>query len=95
MNQIHRRQPNTERLLGGTPLGVAVRLLITCFIVGLILTVLNVTPADILAWLSERARALSNLGFSTFREVAPILLLGAVVVIPIWLIVRVVRLLGR
>lgn len=95
MSEIEKRRSATERVLGGSPLGVIIRLAILSFVVGLILRALNLNPADIVFWLEERLRALSNIGFETFQEIGTIILLGAVIVIPIWLILRVLRLIGR
>ncbi|MEM9224822.1 MAG: DUF6460 domain-containing protein [Pseudomonadota bacterium] len=95
MSDTNRQRTSVERVLGGSPLGVFVRLIITSFIVGLILRALDVSPGDILFWLENRLRSLSNLGFDTVEQFGAILILGAVVVVPIWLIVRALKLFGR
>jgi len=74
---------------------VIVRLVITSFVVGLILRALGVRPGDIVTWVSARIEDLSNIGLDTVEQALNILLLGAVVVVPIWLLVRLVRLMGR
>jgi len=95
MSQLDRRRGTLERVLGGSPLGVIVRLVITSFVVGLILRALGVRPGDIVTWVSARIEDLSNIGLDTVEQALNILLLGAVVVVPIWLLVRLVRLMGR
>ncbi|MEM8552508.1 MAG: DUF6460 domain-containing protein [Pseudomonadota bacterium] len=95
MSEIEKRRGSAERVLGGSPLGVLIRLVILSFVVGLILRALDLNPADIIVWVEERIRALSNMGFETFQEVGAILVLGAVVVLPVWLLLRVFRLIGR
>lgn len=95
MSELDRRKTGLERVLGGSPLGVLVRLLIMSFVVGLVLTVLDVNPNDIIIWIENRLRYLTSFGFETFEEVGAIMLLGAVVVVPIWLALRILRLIGR
>lgn len=90
-----KRESASERVLGGTVIGVLVRLLVMSFVVGLILTVLDVEPRDIVLWIERRVRAITDLSFDAFGDIADILILGAVVVIPVWLVLRVVRLLSR
>ncbi|WP_245943798.1 DUF6460 domain-containing protein [Acuticoccus kandeliae] len=84
-----------ERVLGGSPLGVLIRLVVTSFIVGVILTALNIDPQDIVHWVEERFRYLSTLGFDTVENLIQILILGAVIVVPVWLVLRVLRIMSR
>lgn len=86
---------SVNRVLGGSPISVLVRLLIMSFVVGLILHVLNINPADIVAWLNAQIRALTNLSFGAVADIINILVVGAVIVVPVWLILRVLRLFGR
>ena len=91
------REPRsaTQRVLGGSALGVLIRLAIMSFVVGLILRALRITPNDIIAWIEERVLYLSSLSFDTLEEVAGIFVLGAAIVIPVWLLMRVLRLMSR
>lgn len=95
MSELDRRRSAADRVLGGSPLSVALRLLVMSFVVGLVLHVLNIDPTDIVVWVEARIRALSGLSFDALEEAFRILLLGAVIVVPIWLLMRVVRLIGR
>lgn len=95
MSPIERRYGATERVLGGSPVGVLVRLVVMSFVVGLILTMLDINPNDILNWVDQRFRALTNLGFESIEQVFNVLIVGAVIVVPIWLFARVVRILSR
>jgi hypothetical protein len=95
MSELDRRRSVVERVLGGSPLGVIVRLVITSFVVGLVLRALDVRPGDIVRWMQARIEDLSNIGYETVQEALGILVLGAVVVVPIWLVIRLVRLLSR
>jgi hypothetical protein len=95
MNEIERRRSAVERVLGGSPLGVLIRLVITSLVVGIILRASGVDAADLVRWIEARIQDLSNLGLGTLEQIAQIILLGAVVVVPVWLILRVIRIMSR
>lgn len=95
MSDIERRRSAAERVLGGSPLGVFVRLVVTSLVVGIILRVSGVTVGDLVRWIEARIADISNLSLGTLEQIGQILLLGAVIVVPIWLILRVVRLMSR
>lgn len=95
MSEIQRRRSAVERVLGGSPMGVFVRLLITSLVVGIILRASGIDVADLASWIEARIRDLSNLSLGTLEQLAQILVLGAVVVVPVWLVLRVIRLMTR
>ena len=64
------------------------------FVVGVILSVLGVSPYDIVAGLERLVARIYNMGFETVEWIFRYFLLGAVVVVPVWLIMRVLRM-GR
>ena len=80
-----------SRLLGGAPLSVAFRLILLSIVVGVILSAVGLDPWNILHSVEDLARAIWNMGFDAVRWVWRYFLLGAVLVVPIWLIVRLVR----
>ena len=82
------------RFLGGSPGRIAIQLIAISFIVGIILSVLGVSPYDILNGLERLLSRIYNMGFDTVEWIFRYFLLGAVVVIPIWLIMRVLKI-GR
>lgn len=82
------------RFLGGSPAKIAIQLVAMSFIVGLILSVLGVSPYDILNGLERLINRIWNMGFETVEWIVRYFLLGAVVVVPIWLIMRVLKM-GR
>lgn len=55
------------------------------------LTVLGLDPRNILWSIEELIRSIFNLGFEAFEWLWRYLLLGAVIVVPIWLIMRLVQ----
>lgn len=77
-----------ERLFGGHPLGVVLRLIILSIVVGIALSALNIHPQNILHHLQLLLQRLSSLGFGAIESAFSYFLLGAVVVVPIWLIAR-------
>lgn len=90
-----RLSSSTDRVLGGSPFSVLLRLVVLSFVVGLIMHVLGIDPRDIVLWAEYQIRALSNFSFGAVEDVIRILALGAVVVVPIWLVMRVLRLISR
>ncbi len=79
------------RFFGGSPLAVLGRLLLVSILVGVILSVLGLDPFDILHSLERLARSIWNMGFDAFHWLWRYFLLGAVIVIPIWLIMRLIN----
>jgi hypothetical protein len=84
-----------NRLFGGNPVAVIVRLVILSVVVGIVLHALNIQPHELLDRLNLLIRRLFNLGFESFEQVLRFFLIGAVVVIPIWLIARLLGLLSK
>ena len=82
---------SVSRFLGGPPLAVALRLLLLCLLVGIILSALGFDPSNIIGSIRRMAESIWNMGFDAVRWLWQYFLLGAVIVIPIWLILRLVR----
>jgi len=80
-----------DKFLGGPPLSVAVRLLLLCVLVGFILSAMGFDPWNIWRSLQDLVRAIWNMGFEAIWWMWRYFLLGAVIVIPIWLIVRLAK----
>ena len=64
------------------------KLLAASLAVGLVLSFLGLTPLDILEDLSGTVRQLVETAINVMRWAADYILLGAVIVVPIWLLVR-------
>ena len=77
-----------EQLFGGNPLGVVVRLVVLSIVVGIVLSGLDITPANLLHRLSLIIERISALGFDAVKSAFQYFLLGAVIVVPIWLVAR-------
>jgi hypothetical protein len=83
------------RFLGGSPAMVAVRLIVVSFVVGIVLETFGFDPATLLAEAVRTVRQIIELGFSDLHEVGRILLTGAMVVVPVWLLLRLVDSTGK
>jgi len=86
---------NLNRFLGGTPLAVVGKLILLSILIGVVLSALGLDPRDIVASVQRMIRAIWDMGFDAIRSLWQYFLLGAVLVIPIWLILRLVRASGR
>ena len=79
------------RFLGGSPLAVIFRLGLLSILVGVILEVLGLEPWNIFESLQRLVRRVWDMGFDAVRWLGRYLLLGAIVVLPIWLVLRIMR----
>ena len=79
-----------SRVFGGPPLLVILKLVILSVLVGGVLSFLGLTPSEIYARALDTARALWHMGYDAFDMVFEYLLVGAMIVVPIWLISRLV-----
>lgn len=92
MNMPIERESNyVSRFIGGPPLSVIFRLILLSFLIGVILQVLGLDPWNIFDSLRRLVLHVWDMGFDALRWLWRYLLLGAVVVVPIWLIVRLMR----
>jgi hypothetical protein len=84
-------QQVVHRFLGGPPLAVLGRLVVLSILVGVILAAFGLDPWNII----ESVRALIvhiwTMGFDIMRWLWRYFLLGAVIVVPIWLLVRLAK----
>jgi hypothetical protein len=80
-----------RRFLGGSPIAVVIKLILLSILVGFVLTVIGLDPRNILWSIEALIRSVFNLGFEAFEWLWRYLLLGAVIVVPVWLIVRLVQ----
>lgn len=79
-----------SRFFGDSVSGTIIRLVLLSIVVGVVFSALGITPANIFERLQLLIRRIADLGFGTIEWAFTYFLLGAVVVIPIWLIVRLV-----
>ena len=88
---IERENNYVSRFFGGPPLSVIFRLVLLSILIGVILQVLGLDPWNIIESLRRLVVHVWDMGFDAVRWLWRYLLLGAVVVVPIWVIVRLMR----
>ena len=81
-----------SRIVGGSPLGVLVRLALLCVIVGLVLDQLDLNAFELFEWAIEQIEDAIRNSAHVLKQIGRYFLIGAVVVVPIWIILRVLRL---
>ena len=77
-----------HRFLGGSPLTVAFRLILLSILVGVVLAAIGFDPWNIVNSIRLLFQRIWNLGFDDINGLWRYFLLGAVIVIPIWLLSR-------
>ncbi len=80
-----------SRFLGGPPLAVVLRLILLSILVGVILAVIGLDPWNILRSIERLVLTVWDMGFEAVERLWRYFLLGAVIVVPIWLIIRLAR----
>ena len=82
------RRSNLERFLGGSPAGVILRLLVLSLVVGFLMSVFGLRPQDVIDGAVDLFHAAFRDGFAVFRDLGAYILTGAVLVVPIWFLIR-------
>ena len=80
-----------SRFFGGPPLSVAVRIILLSILVGVILSALGLDPWDIWRSIERLFRRIWDMGFDAIVWLWRDFLLGAILVVPIWLILRLAK----
>jgi hypothetical protein len=77
-----------NRFFGGPPLSVVLKIILLSVVVGIILSALGLDPRDIWQSLVELVKHVWNMGWDAVVWLWRYFLLGAVIVVPIWLVIR-------
>lgn len=80
-----------RRFFGGPPLAVVGRLILLSILVGVILAALGLDPWNIVESVRRLIMHVWNMGFDAVRWLWQYFLLGAVIVLPIWLLLRLLK----
>jgi hypothetical protein len=80
------------KFLGDTPLRVALKLLVVSFVVGLVMHAFGWTPFDILYGIRAFFERLWNMGFAAVEHLIGYIVLGAAIVIPAFIVLRILSL---
>ncbi|MTH95423.1 DUF6460 domain-containing protein [Roseibium sp. RKSG952] len=83
---------NLTRFLGGSPGQVILRLVFLSFVVGVLLSALNLNPMDIVNITMNFFERIWNMGFAALDNIWRYFVMGAVIVIPVWFVLRVLSL---
>jgi hypothetical protein len=83
-----------SNFLGGSPLSVIVKLVLLSIVVGLILSWLDWSPREILFWITDFFQWLWYSLFGSLDRAMDYFILGAVIVIPLFLLSRLMKM-GR
>lgn len=84
-----------SRFLGGSPIAVFTRLLLMSLVVGALLIWLDIRPYEIFRAFERLFQRLWYMGFDAIREVASYIVAGAMIVVPIWLLLRLMNMKNR
>ncbi|HKN29022.1 MAG TPA: DUF6460 domain-containing protein [Roseiarcus sp.] len=76
------------RFVGGSPVAVLLRLIVVSFVVGLLLKSFGLDPMSLIEEAVRVARHIVEYGLTDVRQIGRILLTGAMVVIPVWIVLR-------
>jgi hypothetical protein len=76
------------RFLGDTPGRTALKLLVASFVVGVVMAAFNWYPVDIYYWIRDFVVTLWENGWAALGRFGSYLALGAGVVIPIFIVLR-------
>jgi hypothetical protein len=86
--ELPANQDGMHRFLGGSPLAVAFRLILLSILVGVVLAAIGFDPWNIVNSIRLLFQRIWDLGFDAVNGLWRYFLLGAVIVIPIWLLSR-------
>ncbi|OJT95721.1 hypothetical protein DEM27_00355 [Metarhizobium album] len=78
-----------NRMLGDTPARTVLKLIVVSLIVGFIMAVFGIVPMDILNGIRDFVLDLWHTGFAALGRVGDYLLLGATIVIPAFILLRI------
>jgi hypothetical protein len=77
-----------NRFMGGSPGAVLVKLVFVSLLVGAFMAFLGLTPFGLIDTLVGWVQSVFDLSFETVQEIGRWILYGAIIVVPIWLISR-------
>jgi hypothetical protein len=80
-----------QRFFGGSPLAVIVRLILLSILVGVVLAALGFDPQNLLPSIRRLIQRVWDMGWDAVHWAWSYFVLGAIVVVPIWFIVRMVK----
>lgn len=89
-------KPDTlTQILGDRPGRVFWRLLVVSLVVGFVMTILGISPLGLWRALNDFVNGIWANGAETIRAVLGYIATGALVVVPVWLVLRIISPRGR
>lgn len=85
----HVTNTRVERAIGGSPGSVLLRLVLLSLLVGVALAAFGMTPWGFFHWLRYSIEELLGTGWDAARSLVGYAVSGAMIVLPIWLLMRV------
>lgn len=79
---------SVERFFGGSPFSVLIKLVFASILVGALMTVLGFDPMGLVRAIVRQVARLADLGWGAVEQIGRWLVYGAVIVVPLWLIMR-------
>lgn len=79
------------RFLGDTLSRTLVKLAVISFVVGIIMSALNFTPVEVWYAIRDFFERIYDLGFEAFGRIGKYFIYGAMVVIPIFVLMRILK----
>jgi hypothetical protein len=83
-----------ERFFGGSPAVVILKLLTASLIIGVVLSFFELNPDNLYHAVIRLGEWFSSLGLGFVKSAGSYVILGALIVIPVWLLVRFLAFLG-
>ena len=77
-----------NKFLGDSPLRVFLKLVVVSFLVGIVMSTFGWSPVDLYYWVQDTVRYFWNMGFHAIDRFVGYLLLGAAIVVPAFLLLR-------
>ena len=84
-----------DKIFGGNPLTVIVKLAVLSLVVGIVMAALGLDVLSLVESLQRLVVRLYDMGFGAIEWAFRYFLLGAAVVIPIWIVVRLLKIGSR
>jgi hypothetical protein len=80
--------PSLEKFLGGSLFSVALKLIFMCLVVGAVLAFVDLSPLELINRFLRFVGRVLNLGYEALGEFGKWAFSGALIVIPLFLIIR-------
>ncbi len=77
-----------SNFLGDTPLRTVVKLVVLSVVVGIIMAALNFTPLDVWYMARDFVRWVYEVGYEAFGRIGVYFVYGAMVVVPVFILMR-------